>query len=209
MGRRKTDEITPKQVETLRAFETFLDENGYPPTVQEMATILEISHASVHERINQLIRKGFLSREDGKARSISVEKSIAPVSMELVSLPILGKVAAGMPVFAEENILGEILVDSAKIRGGECFVLYADGESMIDAGIQSGDALVVKCQQLAQDGDIVVALLNGDATVKRLKWTSNTIALIPENRKMEPIPVNPEDDLRIVGKVVSWQSRSL
>ena len=80
---------------------------------------------------------------------------------------------------------------------------------MIDAGIQSGDALVVKCQQLAQDGDIVVALLNGDATVKRLKWTSNTIALISENRKMKPIPVNPEDDLRIVGKVVSWQSRSL
>lgn len=208
MGRKATTGITAKQKETLEAIQGWVEENGYPPSMQELAELLGISHASAHERIGHLVNKGYLSREDGKARSLSVSKDRVAKETTFVSLPILGQVAAGMPVLSEENKDGEILVDASLVRGGDCFALYASGKSMIEAGINSGDLLIVRSQQLANDGDIVVALLNGEATVKTLRWRNSEIALIPENKRMKPIPVSSNDDLRIVGKVISWQANN-
>ena len=205
MGRKKTTEITPLQSEALLALERFIAKNGYPPTVQELAILLGVSHASAHDRIAQLIRKGYLKREEGKARGLSIHRPLQQATEVMVPIPILGRVAAGSPIWSEENFEGELLVDSSLVRGSKCFVLYAQGQSMIEAGIDSGDLLVVRSQQLAQDGEIVVALLNGDATVKRLRIGAEKIELVPENRSMLPIPVLPEDDLRIVGKVIFWQ----
>lgn len=206
MGRKKTTEITPLQSEALLTLESFIGKNGFPPTVQELATLLGVSHASAHDRISQLIRKGYLKREEGKARGLSVHRPLLQATEAMVPIPILGRVAAGRPIWSEENYEGEVLIDSSIVRGSKCFVLFAQGQSMVEAGINCGDLMVVRSQQLAQNGEIVVALLNGDATVKRLSMSAEKIELVPENRSMLPIPVLPEDDLRIVGKVIHWQS---
>jgi repressor LexA len=119
-----------------------------------------------------------------------------------VTVPIIGVVAAGQPVFAEENQIGEVQVESQIIRSGEHFALRASGKSMVEADIDNGDLLIVRRQALAENGDIVVALLNSKATVKKLKIRSDSIELVPENKHMKPIPVSPDDDLKILGKVV-------
>lgn len=207
MGKKKIDAITPAQKEALEALCKFADEKGYPPTVMELSTILGISQASAYDRINQLVSKGYLRREDGKARGLQVTNCPGSISAELVSVPIIGTVAAGQPIFAEENYTGEVLVDSRTVRSGRHFALYVKGKSMIGAGIDNGDLVIVRQQALAENGDIVVALFHDDATVKRLKIKDGIVELIPENSKMKPIQVSPEDDIKIIGKVVSWRTR--
>jgi repressor LexA len=112
-------------------------------------------------------------------------------------------VVAGVPVFAPENICGEVLVEESVAGTGTHFAVKASGKSMIDAGIEPGDILIVRQQQLAENRDIVVALLNDETTVKRLHYQAGEIELRPENVRFKPIPIRPEDDLRILGKVVA------
>ncbi len=123
--------------------------------------------------------------------------------LSLRTVPIVGRVAAGPPILADENIIGEVLVDSRVARHGRCFALEVQGDSMIDADIDDGDLVVVRQQPLAESGDIVVALLGEEATVKRLYIRDETIELRPENTSHRPITVGPEDELRILGKVVA------
>jgi repressor LexA len=124
----------------------------------------------------------------------------------LVAVPILGQVPAGTPLLAAENVVGELLVDARTARG-RCFALEVQGDSMIDADIQDGDYVIVRQQQLAESGEIVVAMLKDEATVKRLRLTAEAIELRPENRRFSPIPIGPDDDLRILGKVVAIHRR--
>jgi len=208
MGKKKIDAITPAQTEALEALCRFADEKGYPPTVMELSAILGISQASAYDRINQLVSKGYLRREDCKARGLTVTNRTGEIAMELVPVPIIGAVAAGQPIFAEENFTGEVLVDSQKVRSGRHFALHVSGKSMIGAGIDDGDLVIVRQQALAENGDIVVALLNDDATVKRLKILDGLVELIPENENMKPIQVAPEDDIKILGKVVGWTNNN-
>ena len=120
-----------------------------------------------------------------------------------VCWPSLSSAAAGQPILAEENIIGEVLVDSRAARHGRCFALEVQGDSMIDAGIDDGDLVVVRQQPLAESGDIVVALLDQEATVKRLFIRDERIELRPENPQHRPMPIGPDDGLRILGKVVA------
>lgn len=137
MGKKKIDAITPAQTEALEALCRFADEKGYPPTVMELSAILGISQASAYDRINQLVSKGYLRREDCKARGLTVTNRTGEIAMELVPVPIIGAVAAGQPIFAEENFTGEVLVDSQKVRSGRHFALHVSGKSMIGAGIDT------------------------------------------------------------------------
>ena len=114
-------------------------------------------------------------------------------------------VAAGCPILAEENITGQVLVESDVVRSGQHFALRAVGDSMVGAGINDGDLIIVRQQPIAEDGDIVVALLNNEATVKRLKIKDELIELVPENPEVRKIRIRPEDDLRVLGKVVGWK----
>ena len=125
------------------------------------------------------------------------------LSLSLRTVPIVGRVAAGQPILAEENIIGEVLVDSRAARHGRCFALEVQGDSMIDASIDDGDLVVVRQQPLAESGDIVVALLDQEATVKRLFVRDERIELRPENPKLRPMPIGPDDGLRILGKVIA------
>ena len=163
-GRRPVEEITDPQRRTLRELRRFTKRRGFPPTIQELADILGISPPSVRDQITQLVRKGYVRRESRKARGLTVIREPAAEMLELRAVPIVGSVAAGQPVLAEENIIGEILVDSRAVHSGRCFALKVRGDSMIGAGIHDQDLVVVRQQPVAEHGDIVVALLDQEAT---------------------------------------------
>ncbi len=168
-GRRPAVEITDPQRRTLRALRRFIDHRGFPPTIKELADSLGISAPSAHDQVGQLVRKGFVKRESRKARGLTVVRAPADEVLHLMAVPIVGRVAAGQPILAEENIVGEVLVDSRVVRSGRCFALEVHGDSMIGAGIRDQDLVVVREQPVAESGDIVVALLDQEATVKRLR----------------------------------------
>lgn len=199
--------LTEPQRRLLKAIEAYIVRHGMSPTLRELADELGQGAPSIYKLVQRLERNGYLRRTLGKARSMTVLCS-ADVSqlVGLVSIPVLGTVAAGQPLYSPENKLGELLVDAATIRSGRHFALAVSGQSMINAGIHSGDLLIVRQQPLAEHRDIVVALLNEEATVKRLHHRDGEIKLLPENDRYKPINVEPEDDLRIVGKVVAVRS---
>ena len=202
-GRRPIQEITAPQRRTLQEIRLYTSRRGFPPTIKELADILGISHASAHGQVNQLVRKGYLKREPKKARGIAIVREPEDDVPDLVAVPIVGQVAAGQPILAEENIIGEVLVESRIAGSGRCFALEVKGDSMVKAGIRERDLVVVRQQPVAENGDIVVALLEDEATVKRLYIREEKIELRPENPKHRPIPVGPDDGLRILGKVVA------
>ena len=205
MSKKKINTITPLQQDTLTAISQYVKDKGYPPTIKELGVMFTISHASAHDRVNQLVRKGYLKRNSGKSRGLTVVQKSKDIPVNYVSVPIVGHVAAGAPIFAEENLLGEVLVADSTIHSGKHFALRIKGDSMVNAGIKDGDLIIVRQQPIAEHGDIVVASLGGDATVKRLKINGDAIELIPENTAYEPIQVEQDDQLNILGKVVGWQ----
>ena len=208
-GRPIVETLTAPQQRLLKVIEAHIAQHGMSPTLREMADELEQGVASIFKLLQRLERNGYVSRLPGKSRSLTILRSGNEAQLAgLVSIPLLGTVAAGSPMFAPENMLGELLVDAATVRSGRHFALTVTGQSMIDAGIRSGDLLIVRQQPLADHRDIVVALLNDEATVKRLHHRDGQIMLLPENRRFKPIPVTPEDDLRIIGKVVAVRRAS-
>ena len=220
-GRRPTVTITEHQRRTLREIQDYIARKGYPPTIQELAKILGITHTSTHAQVNQLVRKGYLRREPRKARGLTVvgKEPAREVGgprgvdrkddgTDLVPIPILGRVVAGHSLFAKENVIGKVMVEDRVVLRGRCFALEVEGDSMVEAGIDEGDIVIVRQQPLAENGDIVVALLGKEATVKRLYICEERIELRPENPKYQPIPIGPDDDLRILGKVVATRRKS-
>lgn len=207
-GRPKIEVLTEPQKRLLQALERFIACHGISPTMRELAA--EVGHgvAGVFKQIQRLERNGYVSRTAGKSRSLKVIRSANEEAVQgLVAIPLVGTVVAGHPLFAQENVLGDLLVDAKSIRKGRHFALKVNGQSMRDAGIRSGDIVIVHQQPLADHRDIVVALLNDEATVKRLHHRSGEIRLLPENPRFKPIPIGPEDDLRIIGKVVAVRNK--
>jgi len=208
-GRPIIETLTEPQKRLLLAIETFISRHGMSPTMRELAEELEHGVASVFKQVERLERNGYVSRVAGKSRSLTVIRSANDESLiGLVTIPLVGTVVAGHPLMAQENLLGELLVDASTVRSGRHFALKVSGQSMMNAGISSGDVVIVRQQPLADHRDIVVALLNDEATVKRLHYRSGEVALLPENPNFKPIPVGPDDDLRIVGKVVAVRAGS-
>ncbi len=199
-------ELTSAQKRVFEAISTFIDENHYPPSTRDIADALGLTPSTVHEQLRRLERKGYIKRNKNRARSIEIieEYSDAPLSGESVEIPILGEISAGSPILSEENHMGYIEVDTSITTNGNFFALRVNGCSMKDCGIYDGGYVVVKQQPVANSGDIVVALLGGEATVKRLKIESEGIFLNPENPEFNPIDVTLREDLRILGKVISF-----
>ena len=176
------------------------------PTFVEIGEILDIKPPSVHEQITAMIRKGLVRHSPRKVRSLEVVEQNFQIS-HLVSVPVLGLVAAGVPILAVENRIGEVLVESHVVRG-TCFALQVKGDSMIDADICEGDLVIVRQQPIAENGEIVVALMGDEATVKRLFISDTLIELRAANPAYRPIRIEQGDELRILGKVVAVRSMS-
>lgn len=199
------EELTKRQQEVLAGIRLIFAETGYPPTVRELGERLGLrSSCTVQRHLEALERKGFIRRNPTKARTIEITRGPKPVSRSaadggLVSLPILGTVTAGMPILAVENIEDSLALPRTLVPESECFVLKVRGDSMINAGLYDGDLAVVKKQDSADNGDIVVALLDDEATIKRLYRENGRFRLQPENPTMEPIIT---DSVVVLGKVV-------
>lgn len=174
---------------------------GYPPSVREIATAVGLkSTSTVHGHLQRLEKRGLLHRDAMKPRAMEVTNDPNFLRNNSTAVPVIGRVTAGQPILAEENLDEYIPIPEVMLGEGEHFILLVRGESMIEAGILDGDHIVVRRQQEANNGDIVVAMIDDSATVKRFYKEKGRFRLQPENSSMEPIYA---DEVTILGKVIS------
>ncbi|WP_069997630.1 transcriptional repressor LexA [Cellulosilyticum sp. I15G10I2] len=193
--------LTNKQEQILNYIKQVLRDKGYPPSVREICTAVELSSTStVHSHLNTLEKKGFIRRDPTKPRTIEILDEEHDWIMDHVSaVPVIGKVTAGEPILAIENIEEYFPLPNHMARNEDIYMLKVSGTSMINAGILDGDQIIVKQQDSAHNGDIVVALLDDDVTVKRFFKEKDCVRLQPENDTMSPIYINK---VKILGKVI-------
>lgn len=194
------DDLSPRQRQILDFIRREVATKGYPPSVREVGQAVGLSSSStVHGHLNKLEERGYIRRDPTKPRAIELLDKAMPIRKDVTYAPVLGKVTAGKPILAVENIEDFFPVPSDLANYEEVFMLKVRGESMIQAGILDGDYVVVRSQSHAESGDIVVALIEDEATVKRFFHEGDQIRLQPENDAMEPIVVA---DCAILGKVI-------
>ena len=212
---RKKDEINKREKAILRCIEKQIKNDGYPPSVREIGQAVGLkSTATVHGYLEKLEKKGYIKRKDRKGRTLKLikgangeekgnfveeeeGKNFYP-QRELVDVPVVGKITAGMPILAVENVTDTFPIPIDFVGNSDCFMLTVRGESMIEAGILDGDYILIKRQKHASNGQIVVALIEDEATVKTFYKEKDHIRLQPENSTMDPIIV---PDCEILGKV--------
>ena len=192
--------ISAKQQEILEYIKDEILHKGYPPAVREICQAVNLkSTSSVHSHLETLEKNGYIRRDPTKPRAIEIMDDTFNLNRrEMVNVPILGNVAAGEPLFAEENIEDYFPIPAEMVPNSEVFMLHVRGESMINVGILDGDNVLVQQQSTAKDGEMVVALVEDSATVKTFYEEDGYIRLQPENDTMEPIIV---PDCQILGKV--------
>lgn len=194
--------LTKRQREILNYVMTSMQQHGYPPSVREIGAALGLTSSStVHSHLTALEKKGFIHRDPSKPRAIEILKDGAShPPKRVVNVPVLGRIAAGHPLLAEENVEDVFPLPRDLVREDAAFILRVRGDSMIEAGIYDGDYLVIRQQPTANNGEIVAALLGDEATVKRFYRERDHIRLQPENRTMAPILTR---DATVLGKVVA------
>ena len=192
--------ISEKQKEILEYIKECILDKGYPPTVREICETVHLkSTSSVHSHLETLEKNGYIRRDPTKPRTIEIcDDSFNMVRTDMVSIPVVGQVAAGMPILAEQNIDSYFPIPADLCPKGEMFILNVKGDSMINAGIFNGDRIFVESCNTAKNGEQVVALIDDSATVKTFYKEKGHIRLQPENDTMAPIIV---DDCQILGKV--------
>ena len=197
------DKLTAKQEQVLDFIKQHLMAKSYPPTVREICEAVGLkSTSSVHAHLETLEKKGYIRRDQEKTRAIEIiddDFGFNPFSREMVNIPMVGTVAAGVPLLAEQNITEYFPVPADMLPNAETFMLRVKGDSMVNMGIYEGDQLIIKRQNTASNGDVVVALVDYSATVKRFYKENGHYRLQPENDFMEPIIV---DECSVLGKVI-------
>ncbi|MCL2421468.1 MAG: transcriptional repressor LexA [Defluviitaleaceae bacterium] len=198
--------LSAKQQMILDFLKKEIKRNGYPPTVREICDAVGLSSTStVHAHLESLERKGYIRRSPTKNRSTEIlDENFYNNGHELAFVPIVGNVAAGVPILAEENIEDTFPIPIDQVKNDPCFMLHVKGDSMIDEGIFDGDLVLVRQQQTATNGDIVIALIDDSATVKTFFREAGQIRLQPANKAFTPIVVN---DCEILGKVIGLYRR--
>ena len=206
-GTQYTDEgLTERQDQIVRFIRTALQRTGYSPSMREIGQAVGLaSTSSVAHQINVLEGLGVLRRDPHRPRTFHLahqdpDPSLAAEPASEVAVPLLGRIAAGAPITAEEHIEDVLSLPRQLVGEGRLFALTVSGQSMINARIQDGDTVVVRTQPQAESGDIVAAMIDGEATIKRLRRTANRTWLMPENPEYPPIPA---ERARILGRVVA------
>ncbi len=206
------NQLTDRQREILSFISQFLEASGYPPTLREIGKKFGISSTfGVKRHLDALVKKGYLNVESNASRGISFVHNInssrnneySRIDELFRKIPVIGRVAAGSPILAIENIEGSVIIDNSFMKkSDECFALKVKGDSMINAGIFEGDLVIVSPNKETVNGDTVVARLDDEVTVKTLEKKRNKIRLIPENENYKPIEIDDKKEFSIVGKVV-------
>lgn len=195
------EDLTERQKAILNYIKNEIRTRGYPPAVREIGEAVGLSSSStVHSHLNQLESKGYIRRDPTKPRAIEITDQDYIPNREMIDVPLVGRVTAGAPILAVENVEGSFPLPLEFVNSDEVFMLRIQGDSMINAGIFNEDMVVVRKQNAARDGDIVVALLEDEATVKRFYKGFNHVRLQPENDAYEPIITR---DVSILGKVIA------
>ncbi|MGI6119962.1 MAG: transcriptional repressor LexA [Desulfosporosinus sp.] len=194
-------DLSLRQTQILEFIKEEIRKKGYPPSVREIGDAVGLlSSSTVHGHLQTLEDKGYIRRDPTKPRAIEIlDTSSDIIDKKVAHVPVVGRVAAGQPIFATENIEGTFPLPADFVRQDDVFMLKVQGDSMIDAGILDGDLIIVRQQNVARNGDIVVALIGDEATVKRFFKERTLVRLQPENSLMEPIY---SQDVLILGKVV-------
>lgn len=205
------NELTDRQKEILNFIQSYLEENGYPPTLREIGREFNIvSTFGVKRHLEALTKKGYLNILSNASRGISITKNNKAVNIEIDinnagkinSIPIIGRVAAGSPILSEENIEGSITIDPSFMKKADnCFALKVKGDSMIEAGIFENDLVIIQPSTNVKNGDIVVARIDDEVTVKVYENKNQQIKLLPQNKNYEPIEVRSDNNFSLVGKV--------
>ena len=198
--------LSVKQQLILDFLKKEIKRNGYPPSVREICDAVGLSSTStVHSHLETLERKGYIRRSPTKNRSTEIlEKNFYNSGRELVNVPIVGNVAAGVPILAEENIEDTFPIPADHVKNDTCFMLQVKGDSMTDEGILNGDLVLVRQQQTATNGDIVIALIDDSATVKTFYREGTNIRLQPANKSFAPMIMQ---DCEILGKIIGLYRR--
>ena len=191
--------ISPKQLEILEYIKSQILERGFPPAVRDICEAVHLkSTSSVHSHLETLEKNGYIRRDPTKPRAIEILDDSFNMRREMVNVPIIGRVAAGEPILAEQNIEDYFPIPMEFMPNNQTFILKVQGESMINAGILDGDMVIVEQRATARNGEMVVALIEDGATVKTFYKEDGHIRLQPENDAFEPIIL---DDCMILGKV--------
>ncbi len=200
------EKLSARQSEILEYIKSEIMNRGYPPSVREICEAVHLkSTSSVHSHLEFLEQSGYIRRDPVKPRAIEIiDDDFNLARWEIVNIPVLGRVAAGEPIFAEQNIEGYFPLFAGDMPAGELFMLKVKGQSMINAGIYDGDQILVKRQNTANNGDLVVALVEDSTTVKTFYKEDGHYRLQPENDSMEPIIA---DQVDILGKVAGLYRR--
>ena len=207
--KKSSEELNKREKAILKFIEKQVKEKGYPPSVREIGKAVGLSStATVHGYIEKLTQKGYIKKEDQKGRTLKLLKGGLTESepeqksfysgREMVDVPVIGKISAGAPILGVENVVDTFPIPIDFVGNSESFMLTVKGESMIEAGILNGDYILIKRQETARNGEIVVALIEDEATVKTFYKENGHIRLQPENSTMDPIIVT---DCKILGKV--------
>ncbi len=198
MGRQRRG-LSEQLRQTLLFINRFMEGSGYPPSVREIGAEFGITPKAVHDRLNSLIRRGYLRREPYKSRGLSLtEKAIRELGLSR-KVPLLGRIAAGQPVLAEENVEEYVDLPSHIPWQEGLFALRVKGDSMVAAGILSGDIAFIRRQEVAENGQIVAVLIGGEATLKYYYKYRDRVLLRPANPVYEDIEVGPGEELKILG----------
>lgn len=200
--------ISPKQQEILEYIKSEILSKGYPPAVRDICEAVHLkSTSSVHSHLETLEKNGYIRRDPTKPRAIEIlDNRFQYIRTDMAKVPVIGRVAAGEPLLAVENIESYFPIPAEYLHNKNTFMLVVKGNSMIKMGILDGDQILVEAQQTAENGDVVVALLEDSATVKRFFKEEEHYRLQPENDEMEPIIV---DQVEILGKVVGLFRRNI
>lgn len=196
-------EITARQRSVLEFIARYINQHGYSPSIRDIGEALEIkSLRGVTIHLDALERKGYISRETASRSICILRMPDNPAYDDLYDIPLLGTIAAGLPLLAVENIEGHIKLPGGMLgANGNAFLLRVKGDSMIEAHIMPDDLVLIRPQQTAENGDLVAALLGDEATVKRLRTDNNEIVLMPANKLYKPIKLI-DTDIKIIGKVI-------
>jgi repressor LexA len=189
--------LTKRQQEVLDFIAAYIDEHAYPPTIREIAEHFEISVKGAYDHVKALEKKGKLHIGENRSRTLEIVRK-EKTERSVVEVPLLGVVAAGKPIFAEENFSGSVPVPADFVRAAPCFALTVRGDSMKDVGILHGDIAVIEKRQSADNGEIVVAMIDDAVTLKRFFRENNRVKLVAENPAYSPIYTQ---DVKILGRL--------
>ena len=191
-------DASEKKMQILDFIRREIDDKGYPPSVREICLAVGLkSTSTVHAHLNRLEEEGYIRRDATKPRALELTDT---ATVRGRSVPLVGRVTAGMPILAQQNIEEYYMLPQNLVGGDEVFILSVQGESMIEAGILDGDFVIVRRQIHAENGDIVVAMIDDEATVKRIFYEKTRVRLQPENSAMQPIYAR---DVTVLGRVIA------